>query len=213
MTWKYRYGQANPTTLQTLEEPGRPLLFDADRAFVAEVSTRCNVKNLVQSLAGKSEHQVSQALRKFGEEVMEVTAQLADGKYLDRTGEVIQKVAEQTGIRFPHPVQRYMELSVIGARPLDQWNVRESTIESLVFQVFRCSVLQELEAAGISVDGLPCRGLCLGSFELAGNKAKQPVRVNLAKTLPKDGVCEFRLTPVKARTQQRARTGRRRRSP
>lgn len=211
MTWKYRYGQANPKTLQTLEEPGRPLLFDADRAFVAEVSARCNVKDLVQSLAGKSERQASQALRKFGEEVMEVTAELADGKYLDRTGEVVQKVAEQTGIRFPHPVQRYMELSVIGTRPLDQWNVRESTIESLVFQVFRCSALQELEAAGISVDGLPCRGLCLSSFELAGSKARQPVRVNLAKTLPRDGVCEFRLTPAKA--QRRARTARRRRSP
>lgn len=212
MTWKYRYGQANPETLQTLEEPGRPLLFDADRAFVAEVSARCNVKNLLQSLAGKSEHQVSQALRRFGQEVMEATAELADGKYLDRTGEVIQKVAAQTGIRFPHPVQRYLELSVIGARPLDQWNIGESTVESLVFQVFRCSVLQELEAAGVSTDGLPCRALCLSSFELAGSKAEQPVRVNLAKTLPKDSMCEFRLTPVKAKAQRRARTARRRRS-
>jgi hypothetical protein len=212
MTWKYRYGQANPETLQTLEEPGRPLLFDTDRAFVAEVSARCNVKDLVQSLAGKSKRQVSQALGRFGQEIMELTTELADGKYMDRTGEVIQKVAAQTGIRFPHPVQRYMELSVIGARPLDQWNIRESTTKSLVFQVFRCSVLQELEAAGVSTDGLPCRALCVGSFEMAGSKAEQPVRVNLAKTLPKDGVCEFRLTPVRARAQRRARTGRRRRS-
>ena len=204
MTRKYRYGQADPDKLMTLEEPGKPLLFDADRGLVAEVSSRCNVKALAEGLAGKSEREVKQALRRFGQEVMEVTAELVDGKYLDRTGEMVRKVAAQTGIFFPHSVQRYVELSIIGARPLDQWNIREATVTSLCLQVFRCSVLQELQAAGVKTDGLPCQGLCLGSFELAGTKARQPVRVRVAKTLPKDGVCEFWLSPVARKARARA---------
>jgi hypothetical protein len=204
MTWKYRYGQADPKRLMTLEESGRPLLFDADRGLVAEVSSRCNVKTLAEGLAGKPERQVKQALRRFGEEVMEVTAELADGKYLDRTGEMVAKVAAQTGVSFPHPVQRYVELSIIGTRPLDQWNIREATVNSLCLQVFRCSVLQELQAAGVNTDGLPCKGLCLGSFEVAGTKAQQPVRVRTVKTLPRDGVCEFRFSPVARKARTRA---------
>jgi len=208
MTKKYRYGQADPDRLMTLEEPGKPLLFDADRGLVAEVSSRCNVKALAEGLAGKSEGEVNQALRRFGQEVMEITAELADGKYLDRTGEMVGKVAAQTGIFFPHSVQRYVELSIIGARPLDQWNIREATIRSLCLQVFRCSVLQELQAAGVNTDGLPCQGLCLGSFEVAGTRAQQPVRVRMVKTLPKDGVCEFWFSP--AARKARARAARRR---
>jgi hypothetical protein len=204
MTWKYRYGEADPKRLMTLEEPGKPLLFDADRGLVAEVSSRCNVKALAESLAGKSEREVKQALRRFGREVMEVTAELADGKYLDRTGEIVEKVAAQTGIFFPHSVQRYVELSIIGARPLDQWNIRESTVKSMCLQVLRCSVLQELQAAGVKTDGLPCQGLCLASFEVAGAKAGQPVRVRTAKTIPKDGRCEFWLSPAARKAPARA---------
>ncbi len=204
MSRKYRYGQADPERLMTLEEPGKPLLFDADRGLVTEVSSRCNVKALAEGLAGKSEREVKEALQRFGQEVMEVTAELADGKYLDRTGEMVAKVAAQTGVFFPHPVQRYVELSIIGARPLDQWNIRESTVRSMCLQVFRCSVLRELEAAGVNTDGLPCQGLCLGSFEVAGSKGQQPVRVRVTKTLPEDGVCEFWFSPAAKKARGRA---------
>jgi len=122
MTIKYRYGRPIREKLFTLEEPGKPLLFDADKGLIADVSVACNVKAFVQGLKGKSQKEAEDAFASFGRKVMEITIGLADGKYLDRTGEMIEKVAQQTGISFPHRFERYVELSLIGSRPLDRWN-------------------------------------------------------------------------------------------
>ena len=55
MSDKYRYGQPIPERLLQLEKPGEPLLFDADRALVADVSAACDIKAFVGGLKGKSE--------------------------------------------------------------------------------------------------------------------------------------------------------------
>ena len=130
MTIKYRYGKPIPERLITLEKPGEPLLFDADKGLIADVSAVCNIKAFVQSLKGKSEKEAEDAFAAFGRKIMEMTIGLADGKYLDRTGEMIEKVAQQTGISFPHRFQRYVELSIIASRPLDRWNIAKATTGS-----------------------------------------------------------------------------------
>ncbi len=191
MTIKYRYGKAIPERLLTLEKPGEPLLFDADKGLVADVSAACDVKAQVQDLKGKSEKEAEDAFAAFGKKVMETTVGLADGKYIDRTSEMIEKVYEQTGISFPHRFQRYAELSIIGSRPLDRWNVAMATTKELRLQVFSCSVQKELKEAGIEFKGLPCRALCLGSFEAAAAKTGDKLRIEHEKTVPQDGVCEF----------------------
>lgn len=191
MTIKYRYGKPIPEKLLTLEEPGEPLLFDADKGLIADVSAVCNVKALVQGLKGKSDKEAEDALASFGRKVMEMTIGLADGKYLDRTGEMIEKVAQHTGISFPHRFERYVELSLIAYRPLDRWNIAKATTKELRLQLFACAVQKELKEAGIEFQGLPCKALCMASFKAAAGKTGDDVRMELEKTLPHDNVCEF----------------------
>jgi hypothetical protein len=191
MTIKYRYGKPIRERLLTLEAPGKPLLFDADKGLVGDVSAACDVKALVQSLKGKSEKEAEEAFAAFGRKVMETTINLADTKYLDRTGEMIEKVAQQTGISFPHRFQRYAELSVIGYRPLDRWNITKATTKEVRLQLFSCAVQRELKEAGIEFQGMPCKALCMASFGAAAEKTGDNVRTELEKTLPQDSVCEF----------------------
>jgi hypothetical protein len=191
MTIKYRYGKPIPEKLLSLEEPGEPLLFDADKGLIADVSAVCNVKALVQGLKGKSDKEAEDALASFGRKVMEMTIGLADGKYLDRTGEMIEKVAQHTGISFPHRFERYVELSLIAYRPLDRWNIVKATTKELRLQLFACAVQKELKEAGIEFQGLPCKALCMASFKAAAGKTGDDVRMELEKTLPQDNVCEF----------------------
>jgi len=191
MTIKYRYGKPIPERLLSLEEPGEPLLFDADKGLIADVSAVCNVKALVQGLKGKSDKEAEDALAAFGRKVMEMTIGLADGKYLDRTGEMIEKVAQHTGISFPHRFERYVELSLIAYRPLDRWHIAKATTKELRLQLFACAVQKELKEAGIEFQGLPCKALCMASFKAAAGKTGDDVRMELEKTLPQDNVCEF----------------------
>jgi len=191
MTIKYRYGRPIPERLLTLEEPGKPLLFDADKGLIADVSAACSVKAFVQGLKGKSEKEAEDAFAAFGRKVMEITIGLADGRYLDRTGEMIEKVAQQTGISFPHRFERYVELSLIGYRPLDRWNIAKATTKELRLQLFACAVQKELKEAGIEFQGMPCKALCIASFRAAAGKTGDDLRMELEKTLPQDNVCEF----------------------
>src|SRR3989304_3168665 len=117
MKSRYRYGKPIPDRLHTLEDPGQPLAFDADRGLITEVSERCDVKSLVAGLKGKGPEESEADMRAFGQRLMAATIELADGKYIDRAGEVIEKGAQQTGIFFPHSLHRYVELSIIGSPP------------------------------------------------------------------------------------------------
>jgi len=191
MSDKYRYGHPIPERLLQLEKPGESLLFDADRGLVADVSSPCDIKAFVGSLKGKTEKEAEDAFASFGRKVMETTIGLADGKYMDRTGEMIEKVYQQTGISFPHRFQRYAELAIIGSRPLDRWNITKATTKELRLQVFGCAVQRELKEAGIEYQGLPCRALCLAAFQAATEKTGDKLRTELAKNLPQDSVCEF----------------------
>jgi hypothetical protein len=188
---RYRYGKPIPDRLMTLEDPGRPLAFDADRGLIEDLSQRCDIKSFVAGLKRKGKDEREADLRAFGESLMEATIELADGKYLDRAGEVIEKVAEQTGISFPHRFERYVELSVIGSRPVDRWNITKATTKELTLEVFSCSVLREMQEAGLEPDGGLCHSFCLASFQAAARKTGDKVEMTVAKSLPQDGVCQF----------------------
>jgi hypothetical protein len=191
MKIRYRYGKPIPERLQTLEDPGQPLAFDADRGLIAELSQRCDVKSFVGGLKGKAGAEREADLRAFGQRLMEATIELADGKYRDRAGEVIEKAAQQTGISFPHRLERYVELSIIGSRLLDRWNIVKATTKELVLQVFSCAVLREMQEAGLEPKEVPCRALCLASFQAAAGKTGDRVEIDVVKSLAQDGVCEF----------------------
>lgn len=191
MTLTWKYGRPIKEKLLTLDEPGKPLLFDADRRLVDEVLAQCDVNALVESLKGKDEKEAQQALKDFGKKVMELTIELADSKYMDRSGEMIEKVAKQTGISFPHRFERYVELATLASRPMDRWNIAKATTKELVFQVSSCSVAKALADAGVSQ---PCSAMCRALFESAMEKTGDKLNVEMTKALAKDGICEFTFT-------------------
>lgn len=189
MTIGWKYAKPIKEKLMKLEEPGKPLPFDADRRLIDEVLAQCDIKALVESLKGKDEKQAQQALEAFGKELMKLTIELADSKYMDRTGEMLERVAKQTGISFPHRFERYVELSILGSRPTDRWNIAKATTKELVLQVSSCTLRKSMDEAGLK--DLPCKAMCLASFEVAAAKTGDKLNMEVRKTLPKDGICEF----------------------
>ncbi len=192
MTTGWKYGKPNKEKLMALEEPGKVLLFDLDKGLVEDVTSKFDVGAVAQNLQGKDEKETYKALEKLGKEVMQLTIELADTKYMDRAGEIIEKVAKQTGISFPHRLERYVELFILGLRPTDRWNITKATTKELVLQVSACSVLKALEGAGVK--GLPCKGFCFASFDAAAEKTGDKIKTEMPKMLPKDGMCEFHIS-------------------
>ena len=191
MTTNWKYGKIANEKLMTLEEPGKTLLFDADKGLVEAIMAKFDIQAIAKSLQAKDEQVVYKTLEDLGREVMKLTIELADGKYMDRTGEMIEKVYKQTGISFPHRLGRYVELSVFGLRPTDRWNITRATPKDLILQVSGCSVYKALNE--VNIHGLPCKGFCLGSFDTAAAKTGDRIAAEIAKTMPDNGMCEFHI--------------------
>jgi hypothetical protein len=192
MTTGWKYGKILKESLMTLEGPGKSLLFDADKALVEEITQKFDIGTVAKSLQDKDEKEAYKELEELGKKVMKLTIELADNKYLDRTGGMIEKVYRQTGISFPHRLGRYVELSIFGLRPTDRWNICKATTTELVLQVSACGVHKALNEAGIK--GLPCKGFCFASFEAAAEKTGDRIYIEMPKTLPENSMCEFHVS-------------------
>jgi hypothetical protein len=188
MTTGWKYAKPIKEKLMTLEEPGKALPFDADRGLVDEVTAQFDIKALVEKLKGKDEKVAGEILESFGKELMELIIKLADGKYIDRTGEMVERVAKLTGISFPHRFERYVELAILASRPFDKWNIARATTKELVLQISSCTLTKAMAEAGLV---LPCKEMCLTSFEVAAAKTGDKLDMEMTKTLAKDGMCEF----------------------
>lgn len=191
MTTAYKFGGPLRERLITLEEPGKPLLFDADRRLVEEVSAKWNVQAVVKNLKGTDEQGARAYFENVGKELMKLAMQLADGKYLDRTGQMVEKVAKQTGVSFPHRFERYVELFLLASRPLDRWNIAKATTKELVFQVSGCTVHKAMLEQGLDYKGLPCKEMCLAGFQVAAQQTGDSLKIEMEKALPQDGMCQF----------------------
>ena len=188
MTTGWKYAKPIEGKLLTLEEPGKALPFDADRGLVEDVMARCDIKALVERLKGKDEKAAMEALESFGRELMKLTIEFADGKYIDRTGEMVERVAAQTGISFPHRLERYVELAILSSRPTDRWNIARATTRELVLQVSSCALNRALAESGLT---LPCKAMCLASFEVAATRTDDKLSIEMTRTMTGDGMCEF----------------------
>lgn len=189
MTMGWKYAKPIKEKLMQLEEPGKAIPFDADRRLVDEVMAQCDIQALVESVKGKNEKEAQQALEAFGKGLMKLTIELADGKYMDRTGEMVERVAKQTGISFPHRFERYVELSILASRPTDRWNITKATTKELVLQVSSCTLRKMMDEAGLK--DLPCKAMCLASYAIAAEKTGAKVNMEVMKTLSRDEMCEF----------------------
>jgi len=189
MTMGWKYAKPIKEKLMILEEPGKAIPFDADRRLVDEVTAQFNIEALVESLQGKDAKEAREVLQAFGKSLMKLTIELADGKYMDGTGKMVERVAKQTGISFPHRFERYVELSILASRPTDRWNITKATTKELVLQVSSCTLRKLMDEAGLK--DLPCEAMCLASFEAAAAKTGDKLNMEMKKTLTRDGMCEF----------------------
>lgn len=184
-----------PERRMKLEE-GVTREFDMPGQMAEEVSSSFDLQKLAEELRGKSEDDARTIYNKFGQAVMKKVIELADGKYLDRTGEMVELVAKQTGVNFPHRVQRYAELSVLSLRPQDKWNVTMATTNEMRIQEYSCTMNKALTEAGINLEGLPCGTSCISGFIEAARATSTKMRIMHTAKLPEAGYCEFTFYPL-----------------
>jgi len=187
-------GDTDLKNLLRLQNPGEPLPFDTDRDFIEELQSRTNLKGAIEQAKGKDEKGAEEVFTRFGQESMDLVIELHE-KYKDRTAEMVDIVAKQTGSSFPHKLQLLLEESLLCIRPADRWGVAEGTHQAIRIQVYGCSVLQALRDGGKEPEGLPCRCIELAGFRRAADALKLSVAIEQSKTLPKDRVCEFVIRP------------------
>jgi hypothetical protein len=184
-----------PDRRMKLEE-GVTREFDMPRQMAEEVSSSFSFQELADKLRDKSEDDARSLYHEFGRTVMAKVMELADGKYRDRTGEMIDLVAQQTKIHFPHRIGRYVELSILSLRPEDTWNITCATTSEMCIREYSCTMNKKLTEAGINLDGLPCGASCIGGFIEAARTASIKMRVEHSAKLPEAGYCEFTFYPL-----------------
>jgi uncharacterized protein YoaH (UPF0181 family) len=177
-------------------EEGVDRAFDMPKEMAEEVSSSFSFAQLAEDLREKNEDDARKVYSEFGRSVMEKVIELADGKYLDRTGEMVEMVAKQTNIHFPHRIGRYAELSVLSLRPQDKWNVTLSTTKEMRIREYSCAMNKALSEAGINLEGLPCGASCIAGFIEAARSASIKMRIAHTAKLPEAGYCEFTFYPL-----------------
>lgn len=177
-------------------EEGIAREFDMPRQMAEEVSAAFSFSDLAENLRGKPEDEARRVYDEFGRAVMKKVIELADEKYRDRTAEMVELVASQTGAHFPHRLQRYVELSVLSLRPQDKSNIVVSTTKEMRIREYSCSVNKALAEAGIPLEGLPCGASCIGGFIEAARGASTKLRVEHSEKLSEAGYCEFTFYPL-----------------
>lgn len=177
-------------------EEGVAREFDMPKQMAEAVSGSFSFAELAKKLKATPEDEVRREFGAFGQAVMKKVIELARGEFLDRTGEMVELVAKQTGVRFPHCVQRYIELSILSLRPDDKWNITIATTTEMRVREYSCTMNKALTEAGINLEGLPCASSCFGGFIEAARVTNTKLRILHTAKLPDDGYCEFKFLPI-----------------
>ncbi|MHB1651712.1 MAG: hypothetical protein ACYCVD_04435 [Desulfitobacteriaceae bacterium] len=127
-------------------------------------------------------------LTRQGQEFMNFLMEQADSNtYRDRTAEMIELVAKQTGVSFPHRFERYVELAILSLRPRDAWTVTEATTRALKIRSFNCSLQKQLGQRGIN----DCKNFCLASSAVIAGKIGESLEMRQTNEPEADGFCEL----------------------
>ena len=108
--------------------PSQDHQYDMPKELIDIVTKKFPLKSLLNSETGETE----ESLKEKGQTFMRWLITQADSdSFRDRTTEMIDLVAKQTGIRFPHSFERYVELGILTLRPRDAWTITEATTKKL----------------------------------------------------------------------------------
>ena len=186
----------DPRNIGSIEKkgPGVEYDFDADRGLIDSITPKNDFSALIQSLKGKNRQKSETLFSGFGAALMEAVEEAGQGKK-DRAWEMVEVCARQTGVFFPHVLQVRAELFILCSRPIDKWGVVESHPDKIRIHQYSCGYLNAQRDAGLDIDELPCRMLCLSAFETASRICRVSADVRLTRQIPTDKVCEFTFIP------------------
>lgn len=181
--------KGNPSTEVA---PGRRLksnpdgdyAYDLPKELIYAVMKEFSIESLLRPEVEINDNYLAEQGRSF----MNLLIREADSDaYRDRTGEMIEKVAQQTGICFPHVFERYVELGILAIRPRDAWNVTEATTRALKVRSYNCSLGKMFAEKGLS----NCHVFCLAAHGVAAEKVGTTLNKTCSKAADNSGVCEF----------------------
>ena len=168
--------------------PDQDYAYDLPKELISKVHQEFPLERLFNPDGETSEDYLANQGRSF----MNLLIREADSKeFLDRTGEMIEHVAQQTGIRFPHVLERYVELGILTLRPRDAWTVTEATTKTLKIRSFNCSLGKLFAEKGIN----NCQVFCLATNEVAAEKAGTKLLMTCSKNEDGNGLCEQAFHP------------------
>ncbi|MCO5384700.1 hypothetical protein [Desulfosporosinus sp.] len=164
--------------------PGQDYVYDLPKELIYAVNKEFPIESLFSSDEVTSE----ELLVKQGKAFMNLVIRNADSDaYRDRTADMIERVAQQTGIRFPHVFERYVELAILALRPRDAWTVTEATTRVLKVRSFNCSLGKKFGEKGIN----NCQTFCLAACQVAAEQAGTPVQMTCKNEADGSGLCEL----------------------
>jgi len=164
--------------------PGQDYAYDMPKELIYTVINEFPLESLVNQEGKTSED----FLINQGKTFMNLLIREADSDtFRDRTADMIEFVAQQTGIRFPHVFERYVELGILTLRPRDAWTVTEATTKVLKIRNFNCSIGKILAERGIN----NCYSFCLAANQVAAEKSGLNLNMSYSKDLDDSGLCEL----------------------
>lgn len=166
--------------------PGQNYEYDLPKELIYAVQKEFPIEGLINSDGETSED----FLEKKGKKFMSLLIQEADSEaFRDRTADMIERVAQQTGIRFPHVFERYVELGILTLRPRDAWTVTEATTKALKVRSFNCSLGKMFAEKGIN----NCQSFCFAANQVAAEKAGTNLQMSYCRDADVNGsgLCEL----------------------
>lgn len=134
----------------------------------------------------------------FGKEWMTRAIQLGE-EYPDRTYEVLRGAVDHTGVyNFPFMLQRFIEIAYLSIMEIFTLPILQNSYDRLAYKMVDCPMFKALvEKCGQGVaNQLPCQHACLTACTTVARHFGVDVATEMQGTTPKDGHCQFSMTPV-----------------
>jgi len=134
----------------------------------------------------------------FGKEWMTRAIQVGE-EYPDRTDEVLRVAIDHTGVyRFPFLLQRPIEIAYLSMMGVYTLPILQNSYDRLAYRMVDCPVFKALanKCGQIVANKLPCQHACLAACQTVAQNFDIDVAVEMQGTTPKDGYCQFSITPL-----------------
>jgi hypothetical protein len=160
------------------------------------------IGRFAEAIKGKKGAEVEAIAKKYfegvGKEWMTKAIQLAE-EYPDRTYEVLRAAIDHTGVyRFPFLLQRPIEIAYLGMMGIYTLPILQNNCDRLAYRMVDCPVFKVLvdKCGQALANKLPCQHACLAACQTVAQNFDIDVAVEMQGTTPKDGYCQFSITPL-----------------